>query len=195
MVELDLLWGVAVTSMSELCGRGWIMDTGITDRSWVCPSPPVHMSYWTGPTVTYKVQRNLSLSIDQLDSKAFGLSQQNTYRFNSSWRNHSYDRTMYFVTEQFYQLPSEGIFSMISSLIYPPTKKNETERQQQPSLVQLHIAEAQRQNREDKRRRQGWKYWSIQNQISSQFVSIPILNQSLSKLIKFYIVAYHFLKM
>ena len=133
------------------------MDRGYRDHSCVCAphSQFICRSYWLGPTVTYKVQRNLSLSIDQLDSKAFGLSQQNTYRFNSYRRTHSYNRTMYFVTEQFYQLPSEGIFSMISSLIYPPTKKNETERQQQPSLVQLHIAEAQRQNREDKRRRQG----------------------------------------
>jgi len=57
---------------------------------------------------------------------------------------------MYFVTEQFYQLPSEGFFSMISSLIYPQTKKNETEKQ--PRLLQLHLAETRR---EDRRRRQG----------------------------------------
>merc|ERR1712130_26066 len=75
-------------------------------------------------------------------------------------------KKMYFVTEQFYQMPSEGIFSLISSLFGQSVQtKKETQGQSlgQPSLLDLHLAERNRhqhhlqiqQIRDDRRRRQG----------------------------------------
>lgn len=69
---------------------------------------------------------------------------------------------MYFVTEQFYQLPSEGIFSLISSLFGQSAQtKKEGQTQGQPSLLELHLAERNQiqhhnqQIRVDRSRRQG----------------------------------------
>merc|ERR1712064_236710 len=76
------------------------------------------------------------------------------------------EEKMYFVTEQFYQMPSEGIFSLISSLFGQSVQtKKDTQGQSlgQPSLLDLHLAERNRhqhhlqiqQIRDDRRRRQG----------------------------------------
>ena len=62
---------------------------------------------------------------------------------------------MYFITEQFYQLPTEGLFSVLSTAIFgqnDTTKKEETRRQ--PRLLELHIAQLNQRN-EERRRRQG----------------------------------------
>ena len=68
---------------------------------------------------------------------------------------------MYFVTEQFYTIPSEGIFSLISTLFGQnvTTKKEDG----QPSLLELHLADSHNNNnhnnfhrtRDEKKRRQG----------------------------------------
>merc|ERR1712227_39755 len=83
--------------------------------------------------------------------------------FNTTHIGNIEETKMYFVTEQFYQMPSEGIFSLISSLFGQSVQTKKDTTQGQPSLLDLHLAERNQnqhhlqiqQIRDDRRRRQG----------------------------------------
>ena len=79
------------------------------------PAPPVPVLYKCGPAET-KIQTSAESSEEDKQSSE-----------------------MYFVTGQFYQQPTKGIFSTVSAL-RGGQGKEETGKQQ-PSLLELHIAD------------------------------------------------------
>merc|ERR1712211_76947 len=101
------------------------------------------------------------MGIRQLDSSTVGHYRRNIYYS----RNNSHLIIMYFVTGQFYTVPSEGIFSLIKLSLFghSGTTKNE-DRNRQPRLLELHLAQCN-QNRSQ----------SIETIYLSQYLSNKVL--------------------
>merc|ERR1712227_1107676 len=73
---------------------------------------------------------------------------------------------MYFVKAQFYQIPSDGLFSLISSLL---GQKSTSTKSSGPSLLELHLLEMRRRGDKDRNKLNEFIKESI-------YRSQPILN-------------------
>ena len=65
---------------------------------------------------------------------------------------------MYFITEQFYQLPTEGIISVLTAAFFGQNATTNTKNEEarpQPRLLDLHLAQLNQRSEERRRRQQG----------------------------------------
>ena len=136
------------SSVRQSPGRvHFLLNMGQQQWPGLCPDSCGHV------TTIFKLSFSQFSFIRQLDSSTVGHYRRNIYYS----RNNSHLIIMYFVTGQFYTVPSEGIFSLIKLSLFghSSTTKNE-DRNRQPRLLELHLAQCN-QNRlcEDRRRRQG----------------------------------------
>lgn len=98
----------------------------------------------------YKLRQTQVFSIRRLETTAVG----HTFKQYLEQQKTSLQTfIMYFVSEQFYQIHSDGLISLISSLLW---NKSTSTKSNGPSLMELHLEERNQQRaRDEKKRRQG----------------------------------------